>query len=355
MLAVIIPGSLIGFVSVNAVEEKVARELEALLASQAQEWRIIVEAHENNIVEQEATARQQALEIILSQAKIVYELIDKTLEDYRDNLQPFSRDDLIRRLSHHTVGRTGYIGILNYEGAYILSRNHSMDGENISDVTFDNVVYPVRDIIATGRSLGQAEVGFIEYSWANPGDPETRQKVAAILHFPEMEWIVAVTAYYDDIAFKDYRSDTVEKVKNMIARQEIGRSGGYIAIVDTEGHYIVSLNRLRDGEDISDLQDADGRYYVREGIALALEAGNDAETIRYFWLAPGTDAPREKIGGIVYYEPWNWIIWPNAYLDDFIDTSELVRWTIFIILTGSLLAGFIAFELSLRFGGEENR
>jgi len=347
-LAVIITGVVLCSISSRYMDDMVTSSIQERLMDQANSWRIIADSYEKNIQSREESARIEAQEIVISQTKMVYEIIDKALARNTETLSPDGLEDLLDRLSRHTVGRTGYISLVDYQGNYILSGDRERDGENLWDITYDGEIYPSREIIAIGRELRGSQVGFFEYQWANHNDPGPRDKIAAIMHFPQKNWILTVTTYYDDFVTSDYRRKTIEELIDLIAQQEVGHSGGYIAVLDSDGHYVVSLNRLRDGENISQLQDASGRYFVQDGIKMAHAAGADADILRYPWLTPGAAQARDKIGAVAYYETWDWIIWPNVYLDDFDTNSTLSHWMIFVIIIAALIAGFAGFEFTYR-------
>lgn len=344
-LAAVIPGTVAAVIANNAVEAAVISGIEERLMDQAKAWRFTAESYEANIQAREEYARQQARDIITAQTKVVYELVDKVLTDNGGNLSEEQTEDLLNRLSRHTVGRSGYVWILNYDGDYVLSQNRLRDGENIWDASMDGESYPARAMVSIASGLSYSEIGFHEYLWANSGDPEPRSKITSVMHFPRMGWVLGVSAYYDDVISLSFRYETIEDLKDLIASQEVGRSG-YIGVVDSNGCYVVSLDRTRDGEDISQGKDVHGNLFVQEAVRRAIAAGQDADIIRYDWQNPGEDSPREKIGGVVYYEPWDWIIWPNAYLDDFTHESSIMRWIILAVGVSGLVFGFAGYELA---------
>lgn len=116
-----------------------------------------------------------------------------------------------------------------------------------------------------------------------------------------------------------------ESVKDLMAQQVIGKSG-YIWVTDSEGVYIVSKNRLRDGEDISGSKDADGVFFIQEAVRKAKAAGDGTDIQRYPWQNEGDSKSRMKVAGLSYMEEWDWVIGPSVYYDDFDNGSlETVR------------------------------
>ena len=68
------------------------------------------------------------------------------------------------------------------------------------------------------------------------------------------------------------------------------------------------------GRNLIDLQDADGRYIVRDARDVALNQGSGFT--EYRWVRLGENVPAEKIGYVFNYKPWNWIIGTGVYVDD---------------------------------------
>ena len=110
------------------------------------------------------------------------------------------------------------------------------------------------------------------------------------------------------------------RVRQAILKTKIGKTG-YVYVLsgkdDTRGHYIISKDGQRDGENIWDSKDAEGRYFIQSIVrkALALKPGELA-TERYPWQNPGEPAPRWKIVRLTYYEPWDWVIGTSVYEDE---------------------------------------
>lgn len=131
------------------------------------------------------------------------------------------------------------------------------------------------------------------------------------------------------------RADTIESFKNLVAGQVIGESG-YIWVADSDGVYVVSKDRLRDGEDISESRDADGVLFIQEAVRKAKAAGDGTSLQRYPWKNIGESKARMKVAGLAYMEEWDWVIGPSAYYDDF-DTGSLKRVKTSLLIVGVIL------------------
>lgn len=68
------------------------------------------------------------------------------------------------------------------------------------------------------------------------------------------------------------------------------------------------------GQYLGDMQDPDGKYVIREIRDLALNEGSGF--LDYKWVRLGEDQPSDKLGYVVHYEPWDWIVGTGVYIDD---------------------------------------
>jgi len=110
------------------------------------------------------------------------------------------------------------------------------------------------------------------------------------------------------------------RIRQTIINTVVGKTG-YVFVLGgkgrEKGRYIISQYGERDGENIWDSRDSDGRLMIQDiiGAALALGPGEMA-TQRYRWQNPGDPAPRWKIARLAYYEPWDWVIGTSTYEDE---------------------------------------
>jgi hypothetical protein len=75
--------------------------------------------------------------------------------------------------------------------------------------------------------------------------------------------------------------ESVTSLRNAIINTQVGTTG-YVYVLDSEGHYVISQNGTRDGELIWDAKDESGNFFVQEIIqkGKAARAGEFAE-VRY--------------------------------------------------------------------------
>ncbi|OHE73061.1 MAG: hypothetical protein A2Y14_02720 [Verrucomicrobia bacterium GWF2_51_19] len=136
-----------------------------------------------------------------------------------------------------------------------------------------------------------------------------------------------------ELADKSADKEGMKKiVREWILKVRIKQTG-YIYILSPEGHYIISLDGKRDGENTWNAKDADGQFLIQNIVkgAMSLRRGRDAKGeiatgfIEYGWLnkQAGETVQRKKVDVYAYFEPWQWVIGAGAYEDEF-DIAQFV-------------------------------
>jgi len=156
------------------------------------------------------------------------------------------------------------------------------------------------------------------------------------------------------------RQENVPSLRKAIMAQQIGESGyAYVlgATGDQKGHYIISKGGLRDGENIWEARDSDGKPFIQELVDKALKSGEgEVFFARYPWKNQGESEARMKIVGATYYKPWDWVIGVGTYENEFKRVNAEIKNSIgsvvvIIILAGAILvAVFIFFSIILGSG-----
>ncbi len=157
--------------------------------------------------------------------------------------------------------------------------------------------------------------------------------------------------------FVGVREDIANRIREQIIGTKVGQTG-YVYVLDSQGHYVISQGGKRDGELIWEAKDAAGRPFIQAIIkkALALKPGEIAEE-QYPWLNPGDPIARTKVARIGYFAPWDWVIGVGSYADEFMSAKNKIatiaeRGQLFIgatLLAAFLCAALIAFVFSTRF------
>jgi two-component system, NtrC family, sensor kinase len=101
---------------------------------------------------------------------------------------------------------------------------------------------------------------------------------------------------------------------------------GYIYAMNSKGQLLAHI--AREGENIYDEQDEDGRYFIRD-ICRAAVASAPGEVLYavYPWrnTSLGDQRPRRKLVAYRYFREWDWIIATGGYLDETYEDSEFEK------------------------------
>lgn len=140
-----------------------------------------------------------------------------------------------------------------------------------------------------------------------------------------------------------------EILKQQLSKIVVGETG-YVYILNTEGDYVLSYNRKRDGENIWKAKDSDENYFIQDIIHTAQDLKKGESSFKsYPWQNIGESKPRYKIAGYCYFPEWNWIVASSAYLEDF--TGGLTRLrniSIFIMFVSFIIGAIISFFIANR-------
>jgi methyl-accepting chemotaxis protein WspA len=80
--------------------------------------------------------------------------------------------------------------------------------------------------------------------------------------------------------------------------------------------------------------------------ALALNAGEVGDH-SYSWQNPGEREPRRKTAALMYFQPWDWVIGPSIYDDDYAETYRKVGSSFTTLLAWAILGGLIILALAV--------
>ncbi len=214
------------------------------------------------------------------------------------------------------IGETGYVCVLSSEGIMVAHPNGAMIGRNLRKHNF------------VQKQLTMGDGGYLEYEWKNPGEANARAKCLAQKIFAPWGWIIAASAYKTEFD-QMVKARIGDAIRRMILSKRIGESG-YVSVLggkgEDKGHYIISHEGKRDGEDILEVRDAEGKPFVYDIIQRAVSAkpGNTI-TVRYPWKNGHESEARMKVVQCTYYAPWDWVICAGAYEDEIAATALSVQ------------------------------
>jgi hypothetical protein len=129
--------------------------------------------------------------------------------------------------------------------------------------------------------------------------------------------------------FVGIKQENVASLRKAIEGTTIGKTG-YIWVLggkgDVSGHYIISKDGKRNGEDITDIQDADGKYPIREIVSKGVNLRpGESFVYSYMWKDNKSAEPRKKVAAVTYYEPWDWLIGASCYEDEAMSAAQTIK------------------------------
>jgi methyl-accepting chemotaxis protein len=153
-------------------------------------------------------------------------------------------NELLDKLKALTIGKTGYIYILNAKGssrgAYVLSKDRKRDGENLWESRDAGGRPFIQDIVAKSLTLKPGELADMEYPWKNAGDAEAALKIAVFTYFAPWDWVIAASvplAEYTTVA------DEVKAINRASSMLLLATS--LLAAAVTTGIWLVFGRRLQ--------------------------------------------------------------------------------------------------------------
>ena len=121
------------------------------------------------------------------------------------------------------------------------------------------------------------------------------------------------------------KENNLASLQKGITEIQVGKTGYVFTVQGSgaqKGRYIISKNGERNGENIWDSKDSDGRFFIQSIIQKALPLKNGSSDFElYPWKNEGENQARTKITAVTYFEPWDWVIGAGTYQDDFMDTQ----------------------------------
>lgn len=102
--------------------------------------------------------------------------------------------------------------------------------------------------------------------------------------------------------------ESTPQLRKLIMDTQLAATG-YVAVINSDGKYVISRNGERDGESILNSKDDSGNLFIQDMIRIAktLKPGETAE-YRYPWKNPGDTQSNYMMAEFAYFAPWDWII-----------------------------------------------
>ncbi|MGV8121942.1 MAG: methyl-accepting chemotaxis protein [Candidatus Xenobiia bacterium LiM19] len=156
-----------------------------------------------------------------------------------------------------------------------------------------------------------------------------------------------VTENYSQLTESGKQSqEKLSLLKKTIMDTKVGETGYMFVIQGTgerKGEYVVSKEGKRDGENILNMTDADGKYVIQAMIQQAIQSGDGRVSfMQYPWKNTGETTARNKTTALIYYAPMDWVIGGGVYDEEFLApikkaTDLLDKLVLFIWALGAVL------------------
>ena len=132
---------------------------------------------------------------------------------------------------------------------------------------------------------------------------------------------------------------TITSLRQGIMDITVGETG-YVAVLggsgQERGHYIISKDGSRDGENLWEAEDADGNQFIQQMVANGKSTEDGSVVFQsYPWQNEANAQPRMKIAAVTYFEPWDWVIVSGTYEDEYLavidEVNGVIQSTVFTI------------------------
>lgn len=237
---------------------------------------------------------------------------------------------------------SGYFFIETLDDAWVVAHiNHDLIGTSRIDIQDENGTYFIRNMVQTVAYSGY---GFVEYYRKNPATEQIDRKMSFVTSIPSADWFIG-TGFYGDppekyYDYNDAYAIVVLESTNTMAKGMGGilqdiylgeqeriafcrtfvdhirffeDGSGYFFIVDMDGLCIAQgANPELEGQNIIDLQDTQGRYFIQEMIDEVNENGSG--TVMYRWNNPATGYDETKSTFVTHIPGTDYFIGSGFYM-----------------------------------------
>ncbi|MFO7883471.1 MAG: Cache 3/Cache 2 fusion domain-containing protein [Desulfobacteraceae bacterium] len=342
ILLVTLPTIFFGTLGYNAFKKLTNRNTEILLRKIALDWTQVADSYikqaDRLLRREEALVRQRLKAIAMS---------GRQLLSYADETGTIDLEKVMEKLEEIAIGRSGFVFLANGKGELLFPDKKEWYGENIKNfLSSDNTVSP-RNLLPHIKQFAQDTGETFNFKTQDAATGQTRKQIAALTYFEKRDIILGALTYDTDYKSHKLEKQLQEELRYRIADQRIGENG-YIYVINSHGEYVVSLDRMRDGENIIHHRDENGNYFIKEIIDNAKSLLSGETIIRgYKWQNLNQASPLKKISAFTYVPEWDWIIAASAYEIDYFKGLNRIRFQFIVfcaavILVGSCVSYFFA-------------
>ncbi len=240
-------------------------------------------------------------------ADFLFSIINSQYEMYKNKLSTNElKAKLIEIVKSVKFGDEGYFFINDFTNNIVSHPNKALIGKNFSNVKDKNGVYFINDLTNTVK---KSKEGFISYVFNKPGTEQLETKISYGKIFAPYNWII-VTGRYLDSLDEEMKKEALKNLSEMRYSKN-----GYFWVNDT--NYILLMNpnsQNNIGKNMKEEVDSNGKKYFYEFVQIAKK--NKEGLVKYYKNKSNKEIAKQKFSYIVYFEPWDWIIGTETYIED---------------------------------------
>lgn len=207
------------------------------------------------------------------------------------------------------IGKTGYTCVLDSGGTMRIHPKPAMVDRNLSEYAFV-------------REIGARKVGYMEYEWQNPDEPDNRPKAMYMSYFAPWDWIILASSYRTEFSELVPREDLRQAVLSL----RVGKTG-YSFILDLAGNFVA--HPLYEGKNFSDLP------WQPPGLFEEMRNAKSGRST-YLWRNADDPFPVEKV--VIYNQipEFGWIVGSATNLEEVYAPLRRARSLFLFFIGGSL-------------------
>jgi signal transduction histidine kinase len=114
-----------------------------------------------------------------------------------------------------SVGKTGYVFVLDSKGNYVISHEGKRDGENIWQAKDSDGTLFIQEICNKAVS-SKGSIAEQQYPWKNAGDNDARMKIARIMYYEPWDWVIGASSYLDEFYESTARMEQIKRTCTLI-------------------------------------------------------------------------------------------------------------------------------------------
>ncbi len=296
--------------------------------------------------EKERAVRQKLKDIV----DLAYNLVETHHQQFISRKLPFESVKRAARsgLISASVGEGGFISVMDTAGKLIV--HPYSEGQVIYNSRDERGRLFIQEMTTAAIKAQPGEVLYKKYSWKDAmlANLRPRAKIVAYRFFAEWGWIISAGSYLDEIYDEQpFENRAFAELKKQISEKKVGKTG-FIYVADCDGNLVI--HPKYEGKNVYTWLDKSGLTSFKQ---VCGSKGTTEWSRSLQHQGPGNQ-PRKRIARLEYFQPWDWVVFVEAYEDELYGSAtetkkNILVSVIFLSFLVSGFAGMIAFYVANRF------